>query len=133
MSLEFINREYNLIPNKIMDRVVGFPESKELALIDNIGKTIPGLVMASFTHYFERIQVEQLSRPDDEKERILKTCYDLIEEMCSSKDDEVVNSVMTEIFENFRCSDDIMHIIEQKFGPITREIFEEWKGLQPTD
>ena len=60
---------------------------------------MPGIVIASFGEYFLRLQKTLLSIDRDQAvQDKVKECYQIIEYMASSKDPEVSNALITEIF-----------------------------------
>lgn len=91
-------REYENMPGFLATRAPGFVESKEYQAISQ-AESIPGIVIALFGEYFLRLQKTLLSIDRDQAvQGKVKECYKIIEYMASSKDPEVRNALITEIF-----------------------------------
>ena len=128
-SINFIikDREYNRIIDYLKDEVKGFSNSPELKQLDKTELELPGVVCAAFTKYW--IKLEQYSREKDfqENDRTnLKDCYQAIEKMANSEDSEVVNTVVTEIFENIRCDKKLLKKIVNRLGKKSKALYEKW-------
>jgi hypothetical protein len=98
-DFHLLPREYENMPAFLATRAPGFVESKEYQAISQAEKSMPGIVIASFGEYFLRLQKTLLSIDRDQAvQDKVKECYQIIEYMASSKDPEVSNALITEIF-----------------------------------
>jgi hypothetical protein len=90
---------------------------------------LPGLVFAAFTRFVSRFQEEEMHRGLTERDaKTLEDVYRVLEQLSSSRDDDVLNLVQTEVFDNLRGSSGLIEGVVARFGPKTRQLFQEWKS-----
>lgn len=126
---------FSLVPDSSPEIILGtlhrkIPEffSSETYLgLKELGRdleTYPGLVCGAFTRFlcvkFESGQEVEI-------------CFDVIEEWAATRDSNVENYLITEVFENVRLPKLGEDAFKNHLGPQSRELYEEWMEYPPQD
>lgn len=124
--------EYSKIPILFLSQVLGFADSIEYKSLNETEKNLPGIVAAAFTRFFVGLQSKELYEVlVDRDSKILTDSYKVIEQLSKSSDHSVKTLVEDEIFENVRASEGTWHMIESRFGPISKNLYDEWRKSNP--
>lgn len=113
-----IKREPEKIIQKLLDEIPEFKDSKEYKLLTSESRNILGLVCSSFAHFSERLILEHIK----EEKSLINRCLQFIEWMSASKDSDLENYVITEIFEVFH---DEMLMYDYLL-PKSRQLYDRW-------
>ena len=114
--------EYSAIPVLLTRQVPAFANSLEYALLSETERRLPGVVCAAFTKFLAHIQTKEPRTPQDDK--TLGASYGVIESLASSANTEVVNVLVTEVFENL--DDEVSGLVRTGLGPKARELYDRW-------
>lgn len=80
-----------------------------------------GILVAAYTRYLLRV-IQEENRSEIERG------FDLLERMAVSKDPDVVNYVVTEVFENLSASGPALSKFESELREHTRRLYGDWFG-----
>ena len=128
-----IEPEYPRVSEVLLSTVEGFGNSTEYEQLSEAERQLPGVVAASFTRFFMRLQeAEARDGLSDRNARILDQAYRAIERLASSRDEQVRTLVRDEVFENIRGSELTWRLMESRFGPQSEALYEEWRRRNPT-
>lgn len=128
MNLILKKREFDEVPNLLIEYAPLFRQSDEFKNLDAEDRLVSGLVCAAFTKYFVHIQQQVILQTDvnESKRAELENCYVAIERLASSNDPTVNNLVVVEIFENI-CEPDTMLIeMKKRLKPKSLDLYKRW-------
>ena len=127
--MKFIIKDkvYDRIADYLKNEVGGFSDSSEFRQLDSDDFRLQGVVCAAFAKFWIKIEQNCFRKDcsEDDREK-LDDCYRVIEELSNSQDTEVVNMVVTEIFENMRCSEDLVKQIINRLHNKSKSLYEQW-------
>ncbi len=127
-----VESEYPKVPEVLLSTVENFGDSLEYEQLGEAERQLPGVVAASFTRFFMRLQeAEARDGLSDRNVKILDQSYGAIERLASSRGERVRTLVRDEILENIRGSELAWRLIESRFGPQSKALYEEWRKRNP--
>ena len=107
--------EYSRVPQLLARDIPGFPESQEYKSLGSHDLELPGVVCGAFARFLTRTQKRALEGSANEHgTESLAASYQVIERLSSSKDLNVINAVVVEIFENFDCEPPVLEAIKAR-------------------
>ena len=121
------NREFDIVPNLLLEAAPGFSQSVEFRALTEREQRAPGLVCAAFTNYFLRLQEAPLRGEGGESEpAALEQCYAAIERLASSSDPAVNNLVVVEVFEHIPGPVALESEIKSRLKPRSLALHNRW-------
>jgi len=131
-SFVLVEPDYPKVPDILLSTAQGFADSPEYDGLNDRERQLPGVVAASFTRFFVRFQDAELREGlSDRDAKSLADAYEAIETLSSKRDEQIRTLVQDEIFENIRASEATWRVIEGRFGPQSKTLFEEWRKRNP--
>lgn len=132
VKFELIESEYSKVPDVLLSLVQGFADSLEYERLNETERRLPGVIAAAFSRFLVRFQdAEVRDGLADRDARTLADAYGALEVLAGRQDEQVKTLVQDEIFDNIRASDATWRVIESRFGPGSKELFEEWRKKNP--
>ena len=120
------NRDLNNVVQVLTEGVPSFAQSEELRLLGDGSETIPGLVCGAFARFLCRLH--ETASKDDSADHHLEfdRCYAMIEWMASSRDAEVRNLLVTEIYELLADHATILGEVRARLRPASDALYRQW-------
>jgi len=116
--------DYGDFPRLLLTDIPGFEQSPEFGLIAE-HSDLPGVVVSAVGRYLVRL--EQEGRQAAERS-VVDAIYYEFERMATSRDPEVQNALVVEVFENLDRSRSITRRIVRKLGPSSQALYADWVG-----
>jgi hypothetical protein len=126
-SLIPMQRAYSRIPQLVVHTVPGFAASPEYTALGKPDLQLPGVVCGAFAKFLVRLQQGvSAGAVRAESAAGLAASYQVVEQLATSDDPEVVNAVVVEIFENLDCEPHVLEAIKARLGKVSRQLYAKW-------
>lgn len=122
MSFVTPGREYPELPRLLLAKARRFGDSPEFALLSDTDRLLPTIVCGAFGRYVNRLQADPDTAERDEVADALRA----IEALAASRDPEVQNTLVVEVFEHLDLSEPQLRNFVQSLGPEARTLHETW-------
>jgi hypothetical protein len=122
-------REYSHLPQLLVQKVPEFAESPEYKALGSTDLQLPGVVCGAFAQFVSRLQkdaIEGIGNGEDAAN--LSASYQVLEWCATSRDPDVINVVMVEIFENLDGEPPVLEAIKTRLGKASRQLYDKWLG-----
>ena len=122
-------REYNHLPQSLVQKVPRFAESPEYKALDSADLQLPGVVCGAFAQFLSRLQKDAIEGiRNEEGAASLIASYQVLEWCATSHDPDVINVVVVEIFENLDSEPPVLEAIKTHLGKASRQLYDKWLG-----
>lgn len=122
-----VQRAYSRVPQLVVHTVPGFAASPEFTALGKHELQLPGVVCGALAKFLVRLQKSIIAGAvSDETSEGLAASYQVIEQLATSADPEVVNAVVVEIFENLDCEPSVLEVIKARLGKVSRQLYAKW-------
>jgi len=128
-SLFPMPREYNHLPQLLVQKVPGFAESPEYKALGSADLQLPGVVCGAFAQFLSRLQKDAIEGIRNEEDAAsLSASYQVLEWCATSHDPDVINVMVVEIFENLDSEPPVLEAIKTRLGKASRQLYDKWLG-----
>jgi hypothetical protein len=122
-------REYSHLPQLLVQKVPEFAESPEYKALGSTDLQLPGVVCGAFAQFVSRLQKDAIEGIGNEEDAAnLSASYQVLEWCATSRDPDVINVVMVEIFENLDGEPPVLEAIKTRLGKASRQLYDKWLG-----
>ena len=126
-SLLPMPREYNRLPQLLVQKVSGFAESPEYKALGSADLQLPGVVCGAFAQFLSRLQKDAIEGiGNEEGTASLSASHQVLEWCATSHDPGVINVVVVEIFENLDSEPLVLEAIKTRLGKASRQLYYKW-------
>ena len=120
------NRDLNNVVQVLTEGVPSFAQSDELRLLGDGLDATAGLVCGAFARFLCRLHETDSKDDSVHHQREFDQCYAMIEWMASSRDVEVRNLLVTEIYEVLADHPAILEEVRGRLRPASDALYRQW-------
>lgn len=112
----------------LLEEAPGFGNSEEFRGLDKSDRELPSVALGAFTRYIERLHSDNDRLTGHAEGARVAEAFAAIDRLASSKDPEVVNALVVDVFEHLNLPDDLLEEFRSRLGPAAIALYDRWVG-----